>query len=311
MRILVTGASGFLGSHALPRLDAAGFEVHALHRAGASPAAGAFRWHAVDLFDAVAVAQLLGEIEPTHLLHLAWVTTPGLFWNSPDNERYREASRSLASEFARAGGRRMVAVGSGAEYDWRLGSCIENETPLRPLTPYSRAKDALRQQLAALAEDSDLEFAWARVFWPFGPREHPARLLPSVICALLRGEIASCSEGSQIRDFLYVSDVAEALCAVTESSVTGPINVGSGVGTSVRDLATLAGRQLGRVERIRFGARPTPAGEAPRVVADIARLQKEVGFSPQTRTEAGVEASVRWWAETLRLEAPIDRGAAP
>src|SRR5438093_4004920 len=162
------------------------------------------RAHKADLFDAAAVAEAIKCVRPSHLLHLAWTTEPGSYWTTPDNVRWLEASLALLRAFAAHGGERVVMAGTCAEYDWAEGICRENATPLRPVSLYGVCKNALREVSEALAARLGLRAAWGRVFFLYGPHEHPRRLVAAVITSLLRGEPALCSEGMQRRDFLHV-----------------------------------------------------------------------------------------------------------
>ncbi len=292
MRVLLTGARGFIGRHCVSRLAARGFEVHAVRSGrGAAPEDAAEAvWHACDLLDATAPEALALRLRPTHLLHLAWITTPGEYWESPENLLWAEATRRLLDAFARAGGRRAMATGSGAEYDWSEGRCHEETTALGAASAYARAKDSVRRHLAT--HEPELSTAWARIFWVYGPDEEPRRLVPSIVLALLRGGIAECSGGAQRRDFLYVADVAEALVALLASDVRGAVNVGSGEAIAVRDLALRIGAALGAAERIRFG---DAGAEVPLVVADVARLRHEVGFRPRFDLDEGIARTIAWW----------------
>jgi nucleoside-diphosphate-sugar epimerase len=298
---LLTGATGFLGRHCLAALRARGHEVHAVARSAPSDPAGA-HWHGVDLTDPGASARLVAEVRPSVLLHLAWHAVPGEYWASPENLRWVEASLALLREFARHGGRRVVMAGSCAEYDWRAGDCSESLTPTNPASLYGAAKHAVQVVLTAYGRQTGLSSAWARVFFVYGPHEHPRRLVPSVIRALLAGEPAECSSGQQQRDFLYVEDVADALVAITESPVTGPVNVGSGVPVAVRDLVAGIAAEQGGAHLIRWGARPAAEGVAPRVVADVGRLSREVGWRPRWDLKAGLRRTVQWWADQAEAE---------
>jgi nucleoside-diphosphate-sugar epimerase len=140
-----------------------------------------------------------------------------------------------------------------------------------------------------------MSLAWARLFFLYGPREHPARLVPSVARALLAGEPAKCSAGTQERDFLHVDDVADALVSLVRSDLVGPVNIGSGEAVAVRAVIELVARECGRPDLVRLGARPAPANEPPLLVADVSRLRDELGWRPGIPFEDGVRDAVRWW----------------
>jgi hypothetical protein len=201
-KVLVTGATGFVGSKALPLLANRFDEVHAVSRR-AEGEAGGVRWRRADLLDERESAALIETVRPTHLLHLAWFVEPGTFWTSDENSRWVEASTALARRFADCGGQRLVAAGTCAEYDWMAGGvCSERRTPLAPSSAYGAAKHALHAELEQIAGKGGLAVGWGRIFFLFGPGEHPDRLVSSVIRRLLSGERAPTTEGSQVRDFL-------------------------------------------------------------------------------------------------------------
>lgn len=296
-RVLLTGATGFVGRHAPPALVARGYEVHAVARRvpGADAAAGV-RWHAADLLDAEQGAQVLAAVAPTHLLHLAWYAVPGQYWTAPENLAWVRASLSLLEAFARQGGRRVVMAGTCAEYDWTgEGLYREERTPLRPATLYGTCKHALRLVVEAYARQAGMSAAWGRVFLLYGPGEHPQRLVSSVVRHLLRGERAPCSHGAQRRDFLYVEDVAAAFVALLDSEVTGAVNIASGRAVTLRELVNQIAEQLARPELVDFGALPAPAGEPPLLAADVTRLHTEVGWQPRYTLAEGLARTIDWW----------------
>jgi nucleoside-diphosphate-sugar epimerase len=274
--------------------------VHAVARSRL-PGDHSITWHERDLLTEGEPERLVREIAPTHLFHLAWFAVPGEFWSSSENLRWVRASACLVHAFAANGGRRMVAAGTCAEYDWTRGLCVERETPLAPTTLYGESKNALREQIERAAAESDMAAAWGRIFFVYGPREHPARLVSSVACSLLSGREALCSHGEQVRDFVHAADVASAFVQLLDSDATGPVNIASGTPTRIRDLVELIAAKVGRPELVRFGAL-TPTADQPAVVlADIRRLREEVGWRQRISLEEGVEQTVDWWRARLRL----------
>ena len=301
-RVLVTGAAGFIGLPLLSALRRGGAEVHALSRDPLPTRALGVHAHRVDLADAPALEALMRELAPERLVHLAWYTAHGSFWSAPENLAWVGRSLQLMHAFVRHGGRRVVMLGSCAEYDWRAAGEPLNEAraPLAPATLYGAAKDALRRVAAVYAAQEEVEFAWGRPFFLYGPRESPARLVPSVIRALLAGEDADISGGGQIRDFMYVEDLAGALVALLASSVTGEINLASGAGIGVGDLVERIAGLIGGPGSVRRGALPDRPGDPPRLVADIARLREEVGYRPRWTLAAGLEATIAWWQDAAQ-----------
>lgn len=292
-RLLLTGATGFVG-RALPgALRARGFDVHALahHAPGADPAA---TWHRLDLFDEGATRALLRDLRPAVLVHAAWYVTHGRFWTAPENAAWVEASDALAAAFLEAGGRRMVGIGTCAEYDWG-GPGAQAPWPetraLAPATPYGQAKAALAARLAARFEAAGrASLAWARLFHLFGPGEHPDRLVPAVARALAEGREAACASGRPVRDLASTRFVGQALAALAASGVAGPVNIGSGEGRAIAEVVRFLGRAAGRPDLVRLGALPDRPGEVPRMVADISRLRREVGFAAPAMVEADLMA---------------------
>ncbi|HXH34729.1 MAG TPA: NAD(P)-dependent oxidoreductase [Plantibacter sp.] len=293
-RVLLTGGTGFIGRHALAPLLARGFEVHALSRGREPGATGeSVVWHDLDLRDAQATEAVVHEIRASHLLHLAWYTEHGKFWDSPENLDWVAASALLVRAFREAGGERAVLAGTCAEYDWS-GDCCDERTPLRPDTLYGASKDALRRLYGAYCRSTGLSGAWGRIFFTFGPGEQPTRVVAAVARALLAGEPVPCSSGRQFRDFLYVEDVADAFAALVAGDVTGPVDIGSGDEIALRDVLLRLERLAGREGLVRLGEaieRPEPA----RIVADSERLRRDVGWQPGHTLDDALERTLGWW----------------
>lgn len=299
-RILVTGASGFIGLPVVAELASRGEEVHALSTHRSPPQVPGVRWHRVDLLSQHATFdELAHELTPECLVHLAWYTDHERLWHAPENVIWVERSLQLMRAFVRHGGRRLVMLGSCAEYDWSAadGPLVESCSRVAPATLYGVTKDALRRVAHAYAKREGIEFAWGRPFFLYGPREAPGRLVPSVIRSLLAERVVATSSGGQIRDFMHVEDVAGAVVALLDSPVVGEVNIASGVGVTVGEMVGRLVQLIGRPELIRRGALPDRPGEPPLLVADVTRLQEEVGYRPRRTLADGLAATVRWWQE--------------
>jgi nucleoside-diphosphate-sugar epimerase len=241
----------------------------------------------------------MGEVQPAHLLHFAWFTTPGEYWTARENLDWVWASLDLLQAFEEHGGKRVVMAGTCAEYDWRYGYCSEQITPLAPATLYGTCKHSLQIVLDTFARQTGLSAAWGRIFFLYGPHEHPSRLISSVIISLLKGEPARCSHGNQIRDFLYVEDVADAFAALLESNVTGPVNVASGCPIALRDIIYKIAEKIDRRDLIQLGVLPVSVHEPHLLLADVGRLTNEVGWLPKYNLDRGLEQTIAWWRSYL------------
>ncbi|HDS01577.1 MAG TPA: NAD(P)-dependent oxidoreductase [candidate division Zixibacteria bacterium] len=297
-KIIVTGATGFIGSHCLPLLVAEGYEVHAITTRKVRTEDRNIIWHCLDLFDSRMIETLFSEIRPTHLLHFAWTTEHGVYWNSMDNFNWLKAGVTILQKFAAAGGERIVMAGTCAEYDWRYGLCSEQITPLNPHSVYGNCKKSLQQLTESFCTQTGLSWAWGRIFFLYGPRENPLRLVPSVINALLQNREARCSAGTQIRDYLYVKDVASAFVKVMGSGFNGSLNIASGKAVTVRDIVSAIAEKVGRPDLIKFGGVMENKDEPPMILADTRQLSVKIGWQPEYDLKRGLAETISYWKGT-------------
>jgi len=298
-RVLLTGATGFIGRQVLRPLVEGGYEVHAVAREVPQSAqrGSGVNWHAASVLDAAQTHALVSAIQPTHLLHLAWYVEHGKFWHAPENEHWRTATQNLYAQFAANGGQRAVLAGTCAEYEWGLGDgvCDEATTPTKPNTLYGASKLALLEDCMTVAQQQDQSFAWGRIFFPYGAGEPSQKLVSSVIRSLLKDEVAKTSSGEQVRDLIYARDVAEAFVALLSSDVRGAVNIGTGEGVTLKDVVMEIAQQLDRVNWVRLGAVPTNPNDPPVLVAKVTRLRAEVGWQPKVDLASGVAEAIAWW----------------
>jgi nucleoside-diphosphate-sugar epimerase len=286
-RVLVTGGSGFIGQGALAPLRDRGYEVHAPRSRDA------------DLLAPDTARRLIEELRPTHLLHFAWDARPGRYWTSTENLQWVEASLRLLRAFAEGGGRRAVLAGTCAEYEWADEvHCVEGATALAPATLYGAAKHGLHVVAQRYAAQAGVSLAWGRIFFVFGPHEHPARLGGSVASALAHGEPAETGPGTQVRDFLYSEDLADAFAALLDSGVEGAVNMASGEPRRIRDVVVALAEAAGRPDLLRIGARPANPSEPVSLTAAVDRLRDEVGWRGGRTLEQAAADAIAWWRRT-------------
>lgn len=295
-KVLLTGASGFIGRYCVPILIEKGYEVHAVYNNHPGPEYDGVYWHHVDLLNGEQTHEVVSSVKPASLLHLAWYAEPGKFWSSRENFSWLRSSLALLDSFVVAGGRRVVMAGSCAEYDWRYGYCVENLTPVSPSSVYGNCKNLLRQALEIYSKEYSLTSTWGRVFFLYGEHEYQARLVPSVINSLINNEPALCTHGRQIRDFLYVEDVAHAFVSILESNVSGPVNVASGNPVRIGDIVSNIADKLNARELVRMGALESE-NEPNIILADINRLTLEVGWTQKYDLDIGLGRTIDWFKE--------------
>jgi nucleoside-diphosphate-sugar epimerase len=304
-RTLVTGATGLIGRTLPGPLLEAGHEVHAAIKGAPGPDRPGLQWHQVDLLVPGAADALMDSVRPTHLVHLAWHTDYSNHRDSLENLAWVMPSLELLAAFAQRGGKRALIAGTALEYDWARGSCSELTTPAAPKTPYGASKHALHLGAVEACRESGIQLAWARIFFAYGPGENPHRLVASVARALLRGDEAETSEGSQRRDYIHASDVGHGLATLLASELEGTFNVGTTEAVAVRDVIAAIGEAAGRPDLIRRGAIAPYGDEPPLVVAEPGALH-ELGWKPTLSLEQGIADTVDWWR--ANGESPDIRG---
>jgi nucleoside-diphosphate-sugar epimerase len=295
-RILMTGASGYVGRPTLLALRAMGHDVHVLGRAPPPGADVAF--HRCDLLAPEPPIAAVRAAGADTLVHLAWSLPPGRFWTDLANLDWVAASLRLFRAFVEAGGRRIVGVGSCAEYDWSQPILREASTAIAPATLYGAAKASLWSLLAALARQEGLSAAWARLFFLYGPGEPRGKLVGETIASLLAGQRVATTPGLQCRDFIHVDDAGRALALLAASDLTGPVNIASGDCGPVRAMLETIEAETGMPGLIDYGARALPADEPMRLEADVTRLRADLGFRPAFDRASGLKSTVNWWRET-------------
>ncbi|MBE2992954.1 NAD-dependent epimerase/dehydratase family protein [Sphingomonas sp. CFBP 13603] len=294
MKLLVTGAGGLIGSAVARAAVANGIEVVACGRRTPTGLPDGVTSIGADLTDASAAATLVETIAPSHIVHAAWETRQPTYWNDPVNLDWVVATAAMAGAFARVGGTRFLQIGSCAEYDWDGGVPMHDA----PATRYGKAKLAAFHAIETAAH-ANFAAVDARIFWVYGPDENAARFIPLLCRSYAAGVVPDLGSGQQRRDLIHIDDAARALLMLLDDDApTGVVDIGTGTGTLLADVAVLIAGLAGASET-GLGRKIDRPGDPAALLADAAPL-RSTGWAPRITLHAGLERVFTGWQETHR-----------
>jgi nucleoside-diphosphate-sugar epimerase len=286
MRVLLTGGSGFIGHHVARALTSAGVEFFTIGRTSPKDTPKHVN---VDLLGSPDFEALIKSTKPTHLIHLAWCTEHGKYWESQDNLAWMISTYKLFEAFAKHGGAHAFIAGTCAEYDWRYGYCDEELTPSNPGTLYGVAKDATRRMSQLMSSASGIPLTWGRIFFPFGPGENSRRLIPSLFRAF-RGEIEPFGVNAHyLRDFIYVEDIASAICVCVQQKFNGVINLSSGNPVALEQIVRVIATAEGKDPRLILD-KESPKRAEPQLLVGSCQKLRSLGWAPKQDVKSALES---------------------
>lgn len=296
MKVLVTGAAGFLGQVVVQAALERGWGVHAIDRPDAKHrprTRGDLTFEAIDLRDRLH-APRLAALHFDAIIHLAGILPGAPNVMEDDAARINFDMANVALEVARlAGGRRIVLAGSSAEYGTAQG-VIDESVPAAPSSSYGRAKWAATSAALTLTGAGLVDAIVLRPFLIYGPGQRGDMFVPAAVRACELGEPFEMSEGKQERDFVFVRDVAAAfLSACIAPASARVINIASGIPVRLLDVARAIEGAFGRCGLLRPGARPYRPGEPMRVVGSPALAERVLGWRATTDLAEGLRETVQ------------------
>ena len=304
-KILLTGATGFIGKSVTQELLKRGYEVFAVSNSKSLPEQKGLVQVGLDLFDEKSVEKFLNENKFASLIHLAWYLGPK-FGQSDMNLDWLSASLKLLKIFKQNGGKKVLFAGTMSEYDYSYGYLKEDLTPLNNSSLYGKCKAALFETASAYTKQEKIDFKWARIFNVYGPNEKPSRLMPSVICSILKNEEIKLSTCLKTQDYLHVYDVASGIVDLFKSEVQGGVNISSGIPVKLRDIVDKIAQIMNYKGEIQYGAIPTTFDE-PFVVGSNEILTQKIGWKPKFTLEEGLTQTIKYWEDSILKEREYDK----
>lgn len=299
-RILVTGATGFIGARVAERLAERGHQLALLLRdpRDSDRAAALYSGATLirgDLAAPQSYAPALRAFAPETVIHAAWQGVAGADRNDAAQVANITAAVSLAEESAAAGATAFVGLGSQAEYGPH-SRMLDETAETAPTTLYGQSKLAACQATQALCQAAKMRHAWLRVFSTYGPRDNTGWMIPSLIAALRAGQKLPLTPGEQKWGFLFVDDAADAIVAVAETEAAdGVFNLGASDAPQLRDTITLLRDMVSPGTALGFGEVPYRPDQVMHLQADIQKLGRVTGWAPRVDLATGLDKTVRWF----------------
>lgn len=271
-KIIVTGITGAIGQYISEPLKELGFEVYGIGRRDFSTID--FSYIKIDINNSSEIENVFNKIQPKYLIHLAWDLSKGYF-HSNANFDMLTSSINILKYFKNNGGKKAIYIGTYAEYSFDNVPAKEYDK-LNPTSVYAKCKNYLREISELYCKNNGIDFCWARLFNTYGENDNNTRLFPYLINTLKNNKKVSINHSQLEKDYIYAGDIAKILSLIINSDVTGIINICSGKGIKLKDLAIMIAEKLGKIDLLELNEFNTD--EPLKSIGDNSRIINELKF---------------------------------
>lgn len=282
MRILITGAAGFVGKRILPVLK--NHEVLILTRSSVWENHSHFTYLQCDLAQLDTVKEELSSFDPEVCIHLAWEGLPD--YSLKMCQHNFNISVNLIKMMGDLGCRRIFVSGSCWEYGDISGKVTEEDTPCK-IGLFASFKTSLRLVATSLSDEYGFELIWGRIFFAYGPGQRETSLIPTCIKSFKNNQVPDIKTPNVINDFIHVDDVAKYILAMVEGQyATGLYNIASGIPVTILDIVYIIAELLGKTSLLDLKRNKK---QAQGFWADISLLQKSFSNHNQIALPVGIK----------------------
>ncbi|MBA3967613.1 MAG: NAD-dependent epimerase/dehydratase family protein [Nitrospirales bacterium] len=291
VKVLITGASGFLGTHLIQRLCPISGEVHATSRTQRLTVKGGPLWWQADLENLGEVRNLLTNVKPDIIFHMSGLASAiqTVKFVLPTFHSLLTSTVNLLTVATEGGCQRVVLAGS-------LNEPPSEDPEMIPSSPYAAAKWASSAYGRMFHALYGTPLVIVRTFMTYGPGQDSRKLIPSVVLSLLRGESPKLSSGQWNADWIFIDDVIDGFLAAAQVPQIegGTLDLGMGTLVTVRDLVEKLVKIVGCNMEPLFGILPDRVLEPARK-AEIRTTYKKLGWKPKVSLESGLRQTVEWY----------------
>ena len=303
---LVTGAAGFIASNLVDRLIAEGYSVTGIDDLSSGKLANlpdGFDLRQMDIRDPE-LRTVVSEIRPDVVFHLAAQISVSVSAREPVMDAEVNVLGALnlfegIRELESTGTKVVYVTSGGTAYGEPAVLPADEATPVRPLSPYGASKLAVETYLPIYERLCGLDYSIIRLANIYGPRQDPhgeAGVVAIFARSMLGGKpLKVFGDGNDERDYVYVGDVVDAIVRSAASSLPGPFNVGTGVGTSTNRIFEVIAEHCGHTDPAVHG--PPRAGDINKITLDATKAERELGWVPKVPLEDGLKLTVDWFKQ--------------
>ena len=290
LRVLITGASGFIGAPLSENLANLGFDVMAISRTlPVNQQARSVNWIGADLSSPATYRETISAFCPEVVIHLAWQDIPD-FSIEKSIMNQNQAIEFLSFVTGIESCKKILVSGSCWEYDRVQGECLANDIGA-PKDHFTWAKHSIYSWLEMTCKQKVISFGWLRIFYVYGPKQRPASLIPSILMHLKNKELPQIKTPKNASDYVFIDDVVDAFALATENQFSSGIyNLGAGISTSVLEICRYAEQIVYNSSDLTQQLENETQSSVSSVDfwADIEKTKEHFGWEPKTTLIDGI-----------------------